>query len=80
MAALFTATLTDTSAADLSSPFYFDIPLGVFGGGWRLGFKKSSREIPFQGIQQDPKGMQPFPLNSSSADPSTMASVLYLPA
>ena len=86
MAALFTAPVTDTSAAyftGFSSPFYFDIPLGFFlGGGWggRLGFEKSSREIPFQGIQQDPKDMQPFLLNSSSAYPSTMASILNLPA
>ena len=82
MAALFTAPITDTSAAyftGFSSPFYFDIPLGFFFGGGRLGFEKSSREIPFQGIQQDPKDMQPFLLNSSSADPSTMASILSLP-
>ena len=40
MAALFTATLTDTSAADLSSPFYFDIPLGVFLGGVAIGLQE----------------------------------------
>ena len=43
MAALFTAPITDTSAAyftGFSSPFYFDIPLGFFFGGGATGLRE----------------------------------------